>query len=169
MLDGRNKDRFQLRMGHSRCLCPASAAQIAGQAAGPVLRDIYSSYSFGSAHQGQFAPTHSLLPAPEQFLPEGAGFAGHQGLREASLQPWQQGAPASHTTSQQATPSGSGRQPQPDSLWAASLFASPSSTAMSSTPSKETTPPSGGARSSAWLSPLLQQVGRHCVHVIQAP
>ena len=50
------------------------------------------------------------------------------------------------------TPAGRAAGQPEGTAWAASLFASPSSTAMSSTPSKDGTTPS------SWLSPLLQQV-----------
>lgn len=149
----------------------------AGQAANTLLSDMYTGFNYGGQQQqqqqqGPFAPSHRLLHGPGQFLPEGSSFAGFQGLRDASQQPWQQQQaqpqqPVSHGLAQQAalTPSGSDRQPQPDgSAWAASLFASPSSTAMSSTPSKEATPPSGGMGASTWLSPLLQQVRLCLVH-----
>lgn len=66
----------------------------------------------------------------------------------------QVGSPQGGMAQLVATPGPSGRAAgQPEgSAWAASLFASPSSTAMSSTPSKDGTTPS------SWLSPLLQQV-----------
>ncbi|CAL8463580.1 g3114 [Coccomyxa elongata] len=121
-----------------------------------LLSDFYTAYNFQSARSGAgfAASAGHREPAAEG----GSQYAGFQGLRDASLQPWHQVASPSQAglASLVGTPGppargGNGGQPE-GSAWAASLFASPSSTAMSSTPSKDGTSPS------SWLSPLLQQV-----------